>query len=173
MTYDDVMALLDRCTDLVTDTEARRDALQYAGNRAGVRAESILADTPEASGKPLEPYYDREDASGRAYKSKFKSFRQQRKVMALVKRGKVPYPRTGQLMASITSAAYIMDTGVVIRVGTNRSEAPFVLDESRQSHYHAGTWIPLQVQLRAHEGEILDEFGAALGGYIRGYLRRR
>lgn len=169
MSFDEVLALIDRVTAVVDDTDERNKMLLYAGRIAGVKAEEIAGGYPEPSGKPLEAFYDRTDANGRAYKSKFKSFRQQRKVFALIKQGKVPYRRTGRLGASMTSAAYIIDTDVVIQVGTNDPKAPFVIGR-QQSHYHIGVWPVLQTQIDAHADEIVSIFSAALGGYLRGYI---
>ena len=33
---------------------------------------------------------------------------------------------------------------VIVKIGSNLNYAPYVLDIVRQSHYHKGTWEPLQ-----------------------------
>src|SRR5688572_20215443 len=83
--------------------EALHDVLKRAGDRAGVVAESLAGEYPEQSGKPLSPFYMRRLKSGKVVRSKFKSEAQQRKVMALLADGKIPYRRTGKLGASIVS----------------------------------------------------------------------
>lgn len=169
MSFNEALALIDRCTAIVDDTDERNKMLLYAARVASVKAEEVAGGYPSPSGKPLEVFYERTDTNGRAFKSKFKSFRQQRKVFALIKQGQVPYRRTGRLGTSMTSAAYIVDTGVVIQVGTNDPKAPFVIGRE-QSHYHAGTWPVLQMQIDMHADEIVGVFSVALGGYLRGYI---
>ena len=126
--------------------------LLYAGQRVGVAAEEIVQENlyPPASGKALPIFYTRTRKDGTTFQSKFKSLAQQRKVMALAAKGLIPYNRTGKLGQSITSAASIAGAGVVlIRVGSNLSYAGYVIDENSQSHYHMGTWTPIQRDLAA------------------------
>lgn len=127
---------------------AVNDILLITGRKVGVMAEGLVSDYPPASHKPLPLWYTRQRPDGTTYKSKFKSMRQQKLVMALVKQGKVPYRRTGTLGKSITSRSRLIDSGVVsIAIGSNLRYAPYVIDLDRQSHYHAGTWTPLQTNL--------------------------
>lgn len=123
--------------------------LLNAGRKVGVKAEELASPYPQASGSPLPLYYTRTYESGphkgEQYQSKFKSKAQQRLVMALIAKGKVPYKRTGQLGRSILSKADPAGSGIVIvRVGSNLAYAPYVIDKVMQSHYHMGTWTPLQ-----------------------------
>jgi hypothetical protein len=123
--------------------------LLNAGRKVGVKAEELISPYPQASGNPLPLYYTRTYESGphkgQEYQSKFKSKAQQRLVMALVAKGKVPYKRSGQLGRSILSKADPAGSGVVIvAVGSNLGYAPYVIDKAMQSHYHMGTWTPIQ-----------------------------
>lgn len=126
------------------------DMLLYAGRRVGVKAEELVSPYPPVSGKALPLFYTRYRAkTGQPYQSKFKSLKQQHKVMALVKQGKVPYKRTGTLGKSITSEARIDAPGIVmVRVGSNRAYAMYVIDAHFQSHYHLGNWTPIQEDIR-------------------------
>lgn len=123
--------------------------LLTAGRKVGVAAEGLVSPYPTASGNPLPIYYTREHVSGplkgQPFQSKFKSQAQQRLVMALVAKGKVPYRRTGQLGRSILSKAALAGASVVIvSIGSNLAYAPYVIDKIMQSHYHMGTWTPIQ-----------------------------
>lgn len=125
-------------------------SLLVTGRKVGVAAEGVVQEDmyPPASGKPLPLHYTRRRKDGSTYKSKFKSLKQQRKVMSLVKNGKVPYRRTGTLGKSITSTAQLSGNGVTVTVGSKLKSAPYVIDAERQSHYHKGTWTPIQVALQ-------------------------
>lgn len=125
--------------------DTMRGILEDVGRVVGVAAESVVSDYPPPTGKPLPVYYTRTRKDGSSFKSKFKSARQQGKVMALIKEGKVPYKRTGQLGRSFTSGIQsVTNTDVTVSVGTNLGYAPYVIDRYRQSHYHAGNWQTLQ-----------------------------
>lgn len=170
MSIDDALALIARVRDAVTDTADRRAGLEYAGRRAGAVAEQLAGEYPVASGRPLAVFYDRTDANGRAYKSKFKSLRQQRKVILLGKQGKIPTRRSGLLGRTMTSDAISNGDGVVINVGTNDPSAKYVIGKETQSHYHEGTWTPLQDRIAAGKAQIIGEFQTSLTGWLRGYL---
>lgn len=133
--------VLNRLGSIFTPSVAD-DILMVAGRAVGVKAESFVANPyPDASGKALPVWYDRVRKDGTSFKSKFKSLAQQRKVMSLVKAGKVPYRRTGQLGRSITSLPTLAGAGlVIVSVGSNLTYAPYVIDKLMQSHYHMGTW---------------------------------
>lgn len=126
--------------------QVANDILLVAGQRVGVKAESLVANPyPNASGKALPLWYERVRADGTTYKSKFKSLAQQRKVFSLIKAGKVPRRRTGQLGRSITSRADVAGEGLVmVRVGSNLTYAPYVISRLMQSHYHMGTWDTIE-----------------------------
>src|SRR5258705_9532753 len=72
--------------------------LYAVGAKVGVAAESVVSDYPQPSGKPLAEYYTRTSKrTGKQFKSKFKSAKQQGYVFYLLRAGKIPYRRTGQL----------------------------------------------------------------------------
>lgn len=170
MSTTEALALIARTKKVIADTEDRRKALEYAGARAGAKAEELVGEYPLASGKPLAVWYERTTIDGRTYKSKFKSFRQQRKVMALVAAGKVPYKRGGLLGRNITSEAHAIGTGVVIRVGTLVKYAKYVIGKEEQSNYHKPTWTPLVDHVEQGKKEILAVFTVTLRGYLKGYV---
>jgi hypothetical protein len=136
---------------------AVNDILLMAGRKVGVMAEGLVSDYPPPSHKPLPLWYTRQRVDGTTYKSKFKSMRQQKLVMALIKQGKIPYRRTGTLGKSITSHALLVDSGVVhITIGSNLRYAPYVIDRTLQSHYHTGTWTPIQTDLERGLPKLTD-----------------
>lgn len=120
--------------------------LLVAGLRVGAKAEELISPYPNASGKALPLYYTRERKDGTEYRSKFKSMAQQRKVMALAKQGKIPGKRTGDLGKSILAGdPTLLSPGlVVVPIGSKLAYAPYVIDRLMQSHYHLGTWTPIQ-----------------------------
>lgn len=122
--------------------------LLNAGMKVGVAAEALVSPYPPASGNPLPLYYTRQRKDGTTYQSKFKSLAQQRAVMGKVAKGLVPYRRTGQLGKSIVSKAMQAGGGlVIVSVGSNLTYAPYVIDLQMQSHYHMGTWTPIQTDI--------------------------
>lgn len=146
--------LLNRVRDVFSPAVAD-DILLYAGKRVGMAAEQVVQDDlyPTASGKALPLFYTRTHESGpnkgKQYLSKFKSSKQQRLVMALVASGKIPYRRTGTLGKSILSRASAAGEGmVIVAIGSNLSYAPYVIDLLMQSHYHMGTWQPIQTDIQ-------------------------
>lgn len=143
-----VDAAMQRYLDALSPTELQA-GMEAAGRAAGVAAESVIPDYPVASGKPLAVFYDRISiVDGRAFKSKFSSLKQQRYVLSLAARGMIPYRRTGTLGRSITSdIENASPGGVTVKVGTNKSYAPYVISKYSQSKYHAGTWWVLDDEI--------------------------
>lgn len=186
MPIDDALRFLDRAAEVCKNGAALRDGLMLAGNEAGKKMNEIAGEYPEPSGKPLPLFYTRTTEAkhpyklknglvvgrpGEQFKSKFKSLKQQRKVMALLKKGKFG-KRTGRLGASMTHEVTITLTGVTISTGTNVPYAPYVIgDEGEQSHYHQGTWEPLQRKIDDHADEVVAVFSSTLMNYLRGYLK--
>src|SRR5690348_6442772 len=156
LTGDFATQFFDRMINGLSD-DSLENILEVTGRAVGVAAEGVVSEYPEPSGKPLERFYDRVDSKGRAYKSKFKSIKQQRYVMALVNRGGVPYRRTGQLGKSITSDIRdLSPTSVTVVVGTNDTKAKYVIGtpEEGQSHYHQGNWTPLQTDINNNRARL-------------------
>lgn len=140
--------------DLLADLKGRigdiaqGDALLDAGKRAAVRLQGKIPPYPPPSGKPLPVEHQRVYKSGpnkgQTYRSKFKTLRQQGKVHALVKEGKIPTKRTGTLGKSIIAIAQKRADGVYIIVGSNRFYAPLVIGtDEEQADYHKGVWWQL------------------------------
>lgn len=165
---DQVENLLRRARVVLTGNEMQ-EILRTVGHSVGIEAEASVSEYPRPSGKPLPLAYTRVVASlspyytptgqlrtpGSTYRSKFKSEKQQRFVMASIrgakgfKRIRIPYRRTGALGRSINYrivglSPYI----VVVSIGTNLSYARYVIDEEKQSPYFAGVWTPLQTDMR-------------------------
>lgn len=161
--------LFDRVFDLLGGN-AGTDFLTYVGERVGTLAEGFAREVPERrEGVPLPKIYN---LNGK--RSAFKSRKQQGFVMALVARGKVPRTRTGFLPNSITHAVAVVDTGVVVQVGTNLAGAAYVLDEEKQNRYLSGLgWVSLQRRNREHVDDYRDEVVRTGQAYLTGYIRGR
>lgn len=143
-----------------------------AGRAAGVAAESAVSPYPAQAHKPLPLYYTRQRKDGTTYKSKFKTMKQQGKVMSLAKSGAIPYKRTGTLGRSITSEAQnATANGVDVVIGTNRKYAPFVIGAPPvQNFLHQGVWTPLETDIARNVNTIADAFGRAALKEITAYL---
>lgn len=165
----DAIEVFDKMIDGLSDTSLSY-IMVFTGKAVGVAAESVVSEYPEASGKPLEKFYTRTNAKGQNYQSKFKSLKQQRFVMALVANGKVPYRRTGQLGRSITSnIANVTATSVDVVIGSNYPAAVNVIGtpDEGQSHYHQGTWTPLQDDLNNNAAKLSAVAQTAFGQAVR------
>lgn len=143
-----VQPLLDALSDTFGITAAT-EILLIAADKVGAVAEGLISDYPRQTHKPLPVFYDRQNVKGEPIRSKFKTLRQQRKVMALASEGKIPYGRTGTLGKSMThSIPQVVALGVVeTRIGSKLNYAPYVIDLVMQSHYHKGNWTPIQMDL--------------------------
>lgn len=172
LTGDFATQFLNRVIDGLSDS-SMQGVMEFTGRAVGVAAEGYVSEYPEPSGKPLPKIYDRVDAKGRAYKSKFKSIKQQRFVFSLIARGGVPYRRTGLLGRSITSdIRELSPSSVTVAVGTDDPKAKYVIGtpDEGQSHYHMGTWTPLQTDLDNHAAELAAVANAAFGKALRNIL---
>jgi hypothetical protein len=169
------LAAIHRCKEMIEPGAPRAEALRYAGSVMGTHAEELIGGYPLASGKPLPLFYDRIDAQGHPYKSKFKSMKQQRLVMSLVQRKKIPYARTGNLGRSVTHRAMSTQDSVIVLVGASIHYAVYVYGRAttprQQSHYHEGTWTPIEETIRTHLDALYKTFERALTGYIAGYVK--
>lgn len=102
----------------------------------------------------------------------FVSERQRRFVMALVRRGDVPYRRTNQMVASINTKVKSLGGGVVGTIGTNHVKAPWVISEERvggrgpQARYHQGTWWTLQEVARKSWDGVLSIYRRMLSDWL-------
>lgn len=164
--------LVARLQSFVSDTAVQGKILQRAGHVAGAKMEEFAREYPPPSGKPLELWYTRTDKDGRAYKSKFKTMRQQRKVFALIRAGAVPYRRSLLLGRSLTHEVTVINGGVRVEVGTNIPYARYVIGEPPdQSHYHQGHWTPLATLIAQHQDEIARAFSYELLTAVKAYLK--
>lgn len=143
-----------------------------AAETAGVAAESFVSEYPTATGNPLTKYYTRVRKDGTTYQSKFKTLKQQRKVMALVAEGKVPHERTGTLGKSVTSKAEKAGKCKVrVRIGSDKDYASVVIGgDQEQSHYHKGNWTPLIDDMSTNIQPIADQFGGSIAQQLNALI---
>lgn len=134
--------------------------LQTAGRPAAAAAESAVSPYPTPRRKTIKQVY-----------GGFKSERQRRYVMMLVKEGRVPYKRTGQLGRSITTRVDVEGFSVLIRIGTNYKAARYVIGKRSQARYHQGNWTPLEDDMRAALPKIAGVFDKSLNAGIRKALQ--
>lgn len=173
----DANALIDAVISLI-DGPAALDALDYAGKVAAVDGEDIIREElyPPTDGKKpeLPLYYTRQHPDGSTYQSKFKNMRQQRKVLALGSKKKIPYPRTGRTGATLTGTSEVSPDGVTLIWGTNRPGAKYFLGRDTMNHYLASLgWKPLQDKVDAKRAQIIEGFAQALRSFVRGYLAKK
>jgi len=185
----EALDLLNRIADL-GNADAQRDFLLFVGGRVGTLAESHLraAIPEEPNGRPLELFYTRTSEAkkpyklkgglivgrpGEQFKSKFKSLKQQRKVIMLAKQGKIPRSRTGFLPNSYTHAVTFEATGAIVSVGTNLDYAEWVVGNSDvQSHYHQeSNWKPVSETIAAHTDDYGQEIVTSGKPWLVGYLK--
>lgn len=182
---DDALALIARVAAL-GNVEAQTDFLTFIGGRIGTLAESYArAYPPEPNGRPLELFYTltstakkpyttksgQQRTPGGAYQSKFKSLKQNRKVVILMKNG--PRTRTGQLGNSITHHVTVAGGGIVVAVGTNLSYAEWVIGaEGVQNRYHDLTgWQRLGETIAAHTEDFASEVVVSGKPWLVDYLK--
>lgn len=165
-------ARVEHLRSALSDSEMQ-DVMYAVGKKVGVAAEETAIVYPLQSGKPLPLFYDRIDAQGRKYKSKFKNMRQQRKVMGLIAKGKVPYRRTGLLGRTVTSDVLeATPSSATVGVGTNDRKARYVVDKDDQSFYHKGHWATVQDNLAADQPRLQVVAGNAFVKEIRKKVER-
>lgn len=158
---------LSQVRNVLTDEELK-GVLRAAGEAVGVTALASVSEYPAPSGKPLPLAYTRTVTAARPYRtpsgvlrvpgaqfrSKFKTLKQQRFVIASIRgargfpRIRVPYRRTGALGRSIAyKIAALTARLVVVSVGTNLSYARYVIDIDDQAPYFQDIWTPLQTDM--------------------------
>jgi hypothetical protein len=169
----DTSALLKMGAIFSVDT--RKKILAAAGKRMGIAAESVVPDYPPPSGKPRPKIYLRTAADGSLYYSAFESQAQQGKVFSLFNQGKVPYPRSGTLGRSITSAiSNLTGESVTVSIGTTINYAPDVIgDDGQQAAYHKGHWWQLSAVMAENAPMIEQEGQKALSAEVEKELRSR
>jgi len=173
VSWDDIDVLLNRVQTLM-EPQGYQKMLIYVGHRVGTLAESLprSAIPPSPNGRPLEKVYTLDGKP-----SKFKSKKQQGWMFAALKAGKLklPYKRTGFIINSITHAVNVVDTGVIVTVGTNQKGARYVIGlPGEQSHYHQQTgWLSLPKQIDQADNEIQVEIQRSVTNYVKGYMKGR
>lgn len=168
----DAITVFDKMINVLSNSSLA-GIMAFTGKAVGVAAESVVSEYPEASGKPLAAVYTRTNAKGETYQSKFKTLRQQRKVMALASEGKIPYRRTGGLGRSITSdIANLTPVSVDVLIGSSWKDAFLVIGTPAegQSMYHQGTWQPLQTDIDNNAAKLNTVAQKAFGQAIRAAL---
>ncbi len=174
MSKEQIDSLLANAKKLMSEQELSK-MLYSVGDSVGTLAESFAKEYPESpNGRPLVAYYIRVDKNGKSYFSKFKSPQQQRYVLWLAGKGRIPYKRGGTLGKSVTHDVVVESGGVVVRVGTNLAYAPKVIGPPTvQSHYHLQTgWKSLEQEIDSHQDEIDQLIVAKLSGYVDGFLKK-
>ena len=158
-------------------TPAYRDILEKAGRKVGAKAEEVVGEYPPQPNRPLNAYYPRTRvADGTPYLSKFKTSKQQGYFFANLADGGigVPYKRTGFLGASIASEVTVVESGVLVEVGTPLGYAPLVIGdpETEQSYYHAQSgWEPLTEQMEDGLSTFLGVFADEVVDGVEDYLK--
>jgi len=109
------------------------DILMAVGGAVGTKAEEIMREYPEAPNRPLDLVYERKDAKGKTYYSKFKDFKSQRGFFQALKKGLIviPYKRTGKLVQSLTHVSKVIGNAVKVTVGSNMPYASKVIGAKR------------------------------------------
>ncbi len=173
MSEEQIDSLLINAKKLMSEQELSK-MLYSVGDSVGTLAESFAKEYPESPNRPLVAYYIRVDKNGKSYFSKFKSPQQQRYVLWLAGRGKIPYKRSGLLGKSVTHDVAVESGGVAIRVGTNLAYAPKVIGlPTQQNHYNIVTgWKSLEQEIDNHQDEIDQLIVAKLAGYVDGFLKK-
>ncbi len=173
MSKEQIDSLLSTAKKLMEEQELN-SMLYSIGDFVGIYAESLAKEYPETPNRQLTPYYIRIDKNGKSYFSKFKSPQQQRYVLWLAGKGRIPYKRGGTLGKSVTHDVVVESGGVVVRVGTNLAYAPKVIGPPTvQSHYHLQTgWKSLEQEIDNHQDEIDQLIVAKLTGYVDGFLKK-
>ena len=168
----DIQAQFQQLRDILSPASTE-DILREVGGVVGEEVISLIGEYPSASGNELpliyaRPHMRKGKPTGYAYRSVFKSYKQQQAVMAKVREGKVPYKRTGTLGKSLTWEIESSSADrVVVAVGSNIDYAPYVYDEKQQAEYHKGTWTPIQVTIRDNLPALAEIAGAELARHIR------
>jgi hypothetical protein len=172
MDLSEYVAKVAHIRDALSDSEMT-DVMYAVGKKVGVAAEETAIVYPLQSGKPLPLFYTRKRPDGTTYKSKFKNMRQQRKVMGLIAKGKVPYRRTGLLGRTVTSDVLeATPNGATVGVGTNDQKAKYVVDADNQSFYHKGHWTTIQDNLANDQTRLQTVAGNTFVREIRKRVER-
>jgi hypothetical protein len=134
-----------------TDPDKLARVLLYAARRAAAVAEQSVSEYPPPRNTTMK-----------AVRGKtFLSLKQQGYFFWALKKGiiKLPYRRTGGLGQSITTDVYARADAVGFHIGTNKTDAQYVIGEKDdQAAYHQDWWTPLPENVRQHADAIKAEF---------------
>lgn len=98
----------------------------------------------------------------------FKSDKQRRYVMMLVRTGQVPYRRTGTLGRSWTTSVETTGNDMIGRVGNAVNYGPYVMDRSQQAYAHQGVWPVAQDVAEQNAETVLGVFADAVQRALAG-----
>lgn len=147
--------------------------LTQAGKATGVKGEAFFAEYPERQYKPLPVFYVRKRAKGGSYRSKFKTAKQQGYFFGvLIKKGLVPYKRSGNLGQTYSSSVEVTAQSVRITWGSSASYSEFVIGK-KQNHF-LGTlgWQKEDDKLQDHATELTAFFEKTTLGLINAVLKQ-
>jgi hypothetical protein len=150
--------------DDATDPDKLARVLLYAARRAAAVAEQSVSEYPPPRNAERPKTYKRfrlfnGKPTGQTYMSKWKNPQQQYFVHMLAQRGGIRYRRTGGLGQSITTDVYARADAVGFHIGTNKTDAQYVIGEKdNQAAYHQNWWTPLPENVRQHADAIKAEF---------------
>lgn len=141
-------------------TDVAKDIFRRAGNMVGIRAEELVGSYPTP--QQTIAFRNRRYTWPNGVSSKFQSHKQQRKVFALIREGKIPYVRRGNLGRAIRSETRVLPGVVIVEVGTTgnvESYAEYVLGlPPVQALVHQNVWTPLETTLEQNQDDLSGVF---------------
>lgn len=135
---DALLARLGRATGSIVLRAAMQESCNHVQER--------LAVYPPQSHRPMQ----------------FKSTKQRRFVMMLVRSGQVPYRRIGTLGRRWTSKVTGSGADVEGRVGNSTPYGPYVMGKGTQALYHAGNWPIAETVGRQELPTVVSIFAQAI-----------
>lgn len=98
----------------------------------------------------------------------FKSDKQRKFVFAMIKEGKIPYKRTGNLGRAWTAHVTAQSGGLEGTLGNNTSYAPLVQGQGRQAAAHQGVWNTDSQVFERHRSAIERDFQSTIEKALAG-----
>lgn len=140
----------------VVSADVAEEIFRKAGNLVGIRAEELVGSYPVP--QQTLAFRNRRYTWPNGTVSKFQSRKQQRKVFALIREGKIPYVRRGTLGRAIRSQTILRNNLVVIEVGTTgnvENYAEYILGlPPVQALVHQNVWTPLETTLEQNQDDL-------------------
>lgn len=142
-----------------------------AGKVTGLRLENTFREYPPEPSHELTKRYTRTGKDGKTYQSKFKSLKQQRYVLWLLKT-KGRYTRKGNLGRSLYSVSVALNQGTISIQLRGIGYSQYVIG-NRQIEYHQTTGWPLvkvkvTTELDAYTEVYKDTYIALLERQLKG-----